>query len=62
MLAAYDVRAFCDPKSRDNAVVVVARAAVKSLVAFWCRVNLSDARLADATAEDNFWNRQAFRR
>lgn len=54
MLAAYNVRALCDPKSCDN-TVVVARAAVESLVAFQCRVNLCDGRLADAAAEDDLW-------
>jgi len=61
MLAAYNMRAFCDPKTRDNAIVVT-RATVEALVALRCRVNLSDARLADAAAEDNFWEVQAFRR
>jgi len=61
MLAAYDVRALCDPESRDD-TVVVARAAVESLVAFRGRVNLSGGRLADTAAEDDFREIQAFRR
>ena len=61
MLAADDVRALRDPKPRDNAIVV-ARAAVESLVAFRRRVDFSDGRLADAAAEDDFWQSQAFRR
>ena len=59
MFAANNVRALCNPEPRNNAVVV-ARAAVESLVALRRRVNLSDSRLADAAAEDDFRESQAF--
>ena len=61
MLATRHVRAFCDPKSRDNAVVV-ARPAVETFVAFRRGVHLRYCSLADSATENEFWERQALRR
>ena len=55
------MRAFSDPKARDN-TVVVARSAVETFVAFRRSIHLGHRSLADSATENEFWERQALRR
>lgn len=53
--------ALCDPKSRDNTIVVT-RSAVEAFVALRRDVHFGDGGLANTAAEYEFWKRQVLRR